>query len=757
MAFSGQLAKAQLTGEITGFLYDAATGEPVIFTVVTLENTNIGTTSDVNGYFGMTKIKPGTYTILVTSLGFDTLRETVEVQAGKVVRKKLFLKETIRELQAVEIKTTRSKTARENTVNASITRITPKEIKIMPSVGGEPDLAQYIQTIPGVVFTGDQGGQLYIRGGTPVQTLTLLDGMMVYNPFHSIGLFSVFDTDIIKNADVYTGGFPGEYGGRASAVIDVKTNDGNKNRLTGRLSANPFTSKILLEGPLGKFNNNAGTSFVLSHRNSYLDRTSRALYTYATPGKTGLPFNFNDTYGKLTLHGGNGSKISFYGMNFIDNAKLAGSNDAFNWYSRGGGTSFILLPGATSVLISGNLAYSDYKIKISEESIAPRESKTSNVNFNLDFTYLKNKDELKYGIGIVANNTNFLGTLPDLKKEEFENNNTEFFAHFKYRIVRNRLIIDPGFRLHYYVSIGQAAPEPRLGIKYNLTEKLRLKAAGGLFSQNLISTQSDRDVVNLFTGFLSSPDDVYTSNAFIDRAGVRPVDTRLQSAWHFITGVEYDINDEIELNLEPYVKNFYDFININRDRAFSNQPFYILESGLARGVDFLGKYNKEPFFLQLGYSFAKVDRTFDGVTYAPVYDRRHNMNFIGSYTFGPKKSFEFDVRWNFGSGFPFTQTVGFYEDINLRGLNRPISQYNGQLGIYYGTLADFNRGRLPYYHRLDISIKKKIELSNNANLEVVGSVVNVYDRRNVFYFDRVTYQRVNQLPILPAIGINLKF
>ena len=88
----------------------------------------------------------------------------------------------------------------------------------IPSVGGEPDLAQYLQVLPGVIFTGDQGGQLYIRGGAPIQNKVLLDGMIIYNPFHSIGLFSVFDTDIIKQVEVLTGGFGANYGGRISSI-----------------------------------------------------------------------------------------------------------------------------------------------------------------------------------------------------------------------------------------------------------------------------------------------------------------------------------------------------------------------------------------------------------------------------------------------------------------------------------------------------------------------------------------------------------
>lgn len=105
---------------------------------------------------------------------------------------------------------------------------------------------------PGVVTTGDQGGQLYVRGGTPIQNKVLLDGMTIYNPFHSIGFFSIFETELVKNVDVYTGGFESKYGGRVSSVMDITYRDGNRKEFGGRVSASPFLAKMVLEGPIGK-------------------------------------------------------------------------------------------------------------------------------------------------------------------------------------------------------------------------------------------------------------------------------------------------------------------------------------------------------------------------------------------------------------------------------------------------------------------------------------------------------------------------
>lgn len=176
-------------GTIRGFVYEKATGEPVIFTNVVLRGTVIGATTDVNGYYYISKIVPGTYTLEVTYIGFDPISIPVTINANEILNKKLYITKKSKDLGAVEISAEKEEMKKD--VRISVTKITPKEIKQIPSVGGDADLAQYLQVLPGAVFTGDQGGQLYIRGGAPIQNKVLMDGMIIYNPFHSIGFFSV--------------------------------------------------------------------------------------------------------------------------------------------------------------------------------------------------------------------------------------------------------------------------------------------------------------------------------------------------------------------------------------------------------------------------------------------------------------------------------------------------------------------------------------------------------------------------------------
>ena len=238
------------TGSVKGFVYDKTSGEPVAFTNVTVENTTIGVVTDVNGYFVLTKLKAGNHTLNIGSIGYETVRYPITIKKGEVLSIKVDISPSMTELSTVEISGKKENLRLESLV--SVEKITSKDIRQIPSIGGMADLAQYMQVLPGVVFSGDQGGQLYVRGGSAIQNRVLLDGMVVYNPFHSIGLFSVFETDIVRNADVYTGGFNSQYGGVLSSVMDITTKDGNKKRTSGKVAASTFGANLLLEGPIIK-------------------------------------------------------------------------------------------------------------------------------------------------------------------------------------------------------------------------------------------------------------------------------------------------------------------------------------------------------------------------------------------------------------------------------------------------------------------------------------------------------------------------
>ena len=297
---------AQKNAIIRGNVYDKNGGQPVPFANVILRGSTLGATTDLNGFFQISNVKAGNYSLFVSFIGYDSLEQKVSVSLGDIAYKSFYLTEMTQNLETVEISARREE-RRATTLVSKIT-VTQKEIKSLPSTGGEPDIAQYLTVIPGVLTTGDQGGQIYIRGGSPVQNKILLDGMTIYSPFHSIGFFSVFETETIRSVDVLTGGFNAEYGGRVSAVVDLKTREGNKTRLAGLVSGSPFQAKALIEGPLLRLKDGGtSVSMLVTGKKSLLPETSKTLYKNATKDSAGLPFGYQDFYGKLSLEIGRAS------------------------------------------------------------------------------------------------------------------------------------------------------------------------------------------------------------------------------------------------------------------------------------------------------------------------------------------------------------------------------------------------------------------------------------------------------------------
>ena len=753
---TAQFTASAQSGIIRGFVYEKDGGEPALYTNVYLAKTTFGATTDQNGFFTISKIPAGSYTLMVTYIGFDTLRFPITINKNDLLTKKFYLTKSTVEL--MEVSVSASKQDKTTQTQTSIIKITPKEITQIPTIGGQPDLAQYLQVLPGVIFSGDQGGQLYIRGGPPIQNKVLLDGMIIYNPFHSIGLFSVFDVDILKNVDVYTGGFNAQYGGRISSVMDITTRDGNKNRFGGKVDVSTFGAKALFEGPIAKAKteNDASASLILSVKGSYLEQSSKLLYTYVN--ENGLPYNYLDIYGKISINAANGSKVNLYGFDFNDKVQYQILQN-YNWNQYGGGLNFVAIPGKSPVLLEGHMAYSYYRVEMDQVNMSPRSSSIGGFNVGLDFTYFFGKSNLQYGLEGSGYHTvlSFYNSIN--RTISYDENTTEISGYAKYKWIVGKFVIEPGLRLEYYATLANFRLEPRLSVKYNVLPTFRLKMAAGMYSQDLISTTYSQDVVSLFTGYLAAPQNLQ------EEVLGKTVSTRLQLCNQVILGFEWDLLKNLSLNVEGYYKYYPQLTTMNRNKLYDDTPAnaskpdylkkdFILETGDAEGVDVSLKYQLSKLSLWLTYSLCYV-HLYDGVMhYVPIWDRRHNINLVATYLFGRKGSWEVDARYNFGSGFPFTQTQGFYEKLPFVDMGGDYTTTNGELATLY---ADYNKGRLTAYSRLDLSLKKSFFFGKYTRLDATVSLTNALNQENIFYFDRISYTQVNQLPIMPSAGISVTF
>ncbi|MEZ4938944.1 MAG: TonB-dependent receptor [Crocinitomicaceae bacterium] len=611
---------------LKGFVYDDKTQEPVPFTNVYIKELETGAVTDLDGFYQIPKIPAGTYTVKVTNVQYDSLVETITLEKDQMLNKIFNIKEGAI-LDVIEINSDKTENLTETKV--SVIKLDKKDIYRVPNIGGEADIISALTITPGVVSSGDQGGQIYVRGGTPIQNKILLDGMTIYNPFHSIGFFSVFETELIKSAEVYTGGFGAKYGGRISSIMDITYKDGNTKKVSGLVSVSPFMGRATLEVPLikQKPDKERGTtgSFIFSAKQSLIEWTSKAIYPYVNKetDDQGLPFRFTDLYGKFSFKTATGSKFSIFGFYFGDRVNYQAIEN-LNWKSFGGGLNFVLAPPKSKQLIKGHLNFSNYATTMKENLAQPDSSTIFGFDAGFDFTYyMAGASQLDYGIVISGFKTDFKTYNKLGYAITAENFSMEIAGYATYKLVKSIVVFEPGVRVQYYASYNKFFAEPRLSMKINAHENFRLKMAGGFYTQNFTSAVSDRNVTQLFYGFLSAPTNIQDN--FTQKNGKeKDLDGQvgLQSAWHAVAGFEADIAKGLSINLEGYYKWFNQLTNLNTNKIYpdnsSNSQIddllkkdFIVESGEAWGIDFLLKYNTKRINVWAAYSLAKVTR-WDG-------------------------------------------------------------------------------------------------------------------------------------------------
>ena len=751
------LAANPVTGQdrlIKGFVFNSADGSPVYLASVQIANLEQVSLTNESGYFIFNQLLSGTYTIKINCLGYAEYHAEIKLETSNV-QIVVNLDPLTIQIPEVQVSGERQRLTRTNTIGSY--QLNPKMINKVPSIGGQSDLAQFLQVIPGVSFTGDRGGQFYIRGGAPVYNKVTLDGLTVISPFHSIGFMSVFDADIITIANVCTAGFNAQYSGRLSSVIDLKTRDGNRTRLEGKASANSFGYELLLHGPIIKMQpeDSRSVSFLFSNKSSYIDKIAPRIYPYLD--SIGLPYLYNDFYGKISMLGRKGDQLSVFGHHFSDQANFSGLINT-SWVSNSVGSKLVLTPSGSEYLLTAYVGYSDYYASISEINKSPRETRYNSFQANIGSGAFLKKTEFKWAVEISGITTNY--TFVDLNDVVARVNSytTDLNVFGQLKRTFKNCLLEPGLNIHYYSSESHLAIEPRLQFKYNLNSVVSLNFATGLYSQDLISTVAEQDIINLFQGYYTG------TNLIPSEFHGKEIKNSIQKAWHGVAGISSFFMNNLKLTAEVYVKDFYKLVNFNRNKIYEDtkankevidylKKYFIIEKGWSYGIDLLADYQNDWFSLWLGYSLGFANREDEFASFIPHFDRRHNINLLVNVQ--PVKKFSLKARWNLASGFPFTQNMGLYEELNMDyGTLIQSLTGTGNLSVYYGP---YNEGRLPWYHRLDVSAHWTITIAKKITLEVHAGVMNAYNRKNIFYLDRLTGKRINQLPVFPNAGMVIRF
>ena len=247
-------------GILSGYVRDAKSAEPVVGASLYIDNPRIGAATDQYGYFALTLPK-GRHTLNIQSIGMkDTRRQVMIAGDGKL---NIEMSGQVLTLKNVTVSAEKLRNVRGPEMG--VQKIDIKTIKQVPVAFGEADLLRVVLTLPGVKSVGEASTGLNVRGGSADQNLILFNEATIFNPSHFFGLFSAFNPEVVKDAQLYKSSIPARYGGRLSSVLDINSREGNKKEFTGSAGLGLLTSRFDVEGPIVKDK----TSFILGGRTTY--------------------------------------------------------------------------------------------------------------------------------------------------------------------------------------------------------------------------------------------------------------------------------------------------------------------------------------------------------------------------------------------------------------------------------------------------------------------------------------------------------
>ncbi len=709
---------------------DSLTGQRLPFANVSVVGTPRGAVGNSSGFYLIASLPPGQYAIAATVIGFKRKVAHIAVAPGKAVEQNFQL--VSEPIQKGEVLVTAPRKRELAEINTSVHVLEKNELKVAPVLTQE-DVFQSLQILPGIVSTSDVSSKFYVRGGAGDQNLVLLDGVKIYNPFHALGIFSVFDPDIIQNVELYTGAFPAGFGGRLSSVINMTTRDGRADRISGNANLNFLSSKIQLEGPAYP-----GSSWMLNARKSLFSETFNKIVNQD------VPVSFYDVFFKFTHQFRQGTKVDVDILSSDDRLKFSATNQPdYNWRGNAIAVSASDLIGER--LFANIVAYNTYyraERLIKSSATAPPSS-----------TLVKEP-----GIRVSANtftdaqNLFFFGfefSFPTLEYRLINNvgSHLNIFSSFvdatawaRYQAKYDRFQLDAGAHLDIASLLNQEqgieAVQPRVNLSYLLFGECRLKASFGTFSQRTITVSNEDDIISIWDPWIRIPSNLHPEQAV-----------------HSVVGMDWNLPEKLSVSVEAYNKSYNNLVVYNRDKVDATEPDYIGGSGQSYGAEMLVRAGIPFAEFYAAYSLAWTSLTNGGVKYYPRYDRRHHLNLL--VTTHLWRGFDVTARWEFGSGFPFTQSTGFYDRLRLLGaLPGPFELETGEA---YLSLGQKNAASLPAYHRLDLGIVYRFTILGTLNGTIGGQIINVYDNKNMFYFDRGTGQRVDMLRLFPTATITLQY
>lgn len=781
---------------ISGYVTDGTSSETLIGVNIVESHQRQGTTTNPYGFYSIT-LPEGEATLRFSYLGYGADTYSFILQRDTVLNISM---NGNNQLQEVVIVSNKSEAGNLATQMGAI-EIPTAQIKSTPSVLGEADVMKTIQLMPGVQAGVDGSAGLYVRGGSPDQNLILLDGVPVYNVDHLFGFFSVFTPEAVKKVTFFKSSFPARFGGRLSSVIDVRTNDGDMQKLHGMLSIGLLTSKFNLEGPIIK----GKTSFNISARRSYIDLLAKpfmpkdekiSYYFYDINAKVNHKFSdrsrlFLSAYNgkdhfadKITEYSGYenksrmdwGNTIVSARWNYVFNNKMfSNTTIAFNSYRFGANTS--THDPMTSTLNENiiNKYSADYRSGIQDWS------------YKIDFDYSPvPTHRIKFGAEYLYHGFRpevMTSKITEKTDNQIQNdatyhgiNNSRIYAHEVSAYAEDNFKISPRLRVNLGVHLSlfhvqkksYISAQPRISARYQLNQDISLKMSYTKMNQ----------YVHLLTSTpVSMPTDLWVPVT----KKIKPMHAHQYSLGGYYTGIK-----GWELSVEGYYKDMRNVLEYKEGMSIFGasagwENKVEMGRGRSMGIEFMAQKTIGRTTGWLSYTLAKSDRKFakgginNGEWFPYKYDRRHNINLTLNHKFSDR--IDIGASWVFYTG--GTSTIPEEQTAVIRPHDTAGSGY----GYYAGRdtppftntyiPGDFigeapyvehrNNYRLPSSHRLNIGINFNKRTKHGIRTWNI-SLYNVYNAMNPAWVYRGhnkegknVVKKYTLLPIIPSVTYTYKF
>ncbi|HMQ48036.1 MAG TPA: carboxypeptidase-like regulatory domain-containing protein [Saprospiraceae bacterium] len=785
---------------VTGIVKDGTSGESLPFANVLVEGSTVGATTNVDGWFTLFEVPSDTVLLQISYIGYTTqyFRLKPGMDFSNLSIRLLASGQVLQEVTVVSAKKEQMMKA---STGISQISVAPAQLKALPSLG-EKDIFRSLQLLPGVSGSNEGSSGLYVRGGTPDQNLVLFDGFTVYHVDHLFGFFSAFNSNAIKDVQLYKGGFEAKYGGRLSSVVDITGKDGNTEQFNigggiSLLSVNAFAEIPFAKGK-GSILLTGRRSFQSGFYNNLLEFSDGDNETEEPDGESETetfmpPFAntstqpeswFYDLNGKVTWRSNRDVfSLSFYnGKDNLDNSRYSDENTFGGGGPFGGGGGGLDLNFQLDVLdLSdwGNtgsalkwsrrwndklysnalVSYSNYFShrtrginSVIERDTTTTEQRSGTVEDNNLRDYSAKWDwEWKPALGHQIGFGVF-GTAFDIKYDYVQNDTTTVLSRDDQGLLGGaylqskstffeKLILMPGLRFSYFEPTGKTYIEPRLQFQYLASDRIKLKAATGRFYQ--------------FANRIIREDVAQGSRDFWVLADGNNVPVGQSD--HFIAGLSYE-TDQYLFDVEGYYK-ILDNITEYSTRFVLNgfgpgasldfeENFYN-GTGIAKGIEWLAQKKAGKITGWVSYTLGQVTHQFDvygADAFPAAHDVTHELKIVGMYQVG---------KWSFGGTFiyatgkPYTAPLGAYT----------VALLDGNTTDHF-AVSNKNALRLPDYHRLDLSVNRDFDRFWGGQASMGLSLFNLYGRQNTWYkeyevVDGVILETdVNFLGFTPSLYFN---